>query len=98
MTKGRIGALRVQGWRQCLGTYESHTRKTSYESDDGSQRVGIGREGARCRNYVAPASIERLGHPYCPKHEHQLQAKKALRATINKHMRAKYDPGPLYEE
>ena len=91
--------LRAEGYRRCIcDVQNSHAAK---EAEDG-ERTNFSRKGQQCRNWCDPERIARVGLPICYPHEEiwrEATARDAAtRAENNAAMRAKYDPGPLYDD
>jgi len=80
---------RGRGFRRCV-------YRILY-SHPGRQASGatLKRKGERCRNFVAPDDVLRLGLPICSSHEKVWVRETKLDAEVRRELRRKYDPGPL---
>ncbi len=85
----------AKGWRRCICTVETTERKAKEYL---SQRAAVRRKGSQCSAHVSPGRIKKMGLPICAAHEDQWERHLSEDEGRRKVLRAKYDPGPLYEE
>ena len=83
--------LRSQGFKRCVCN-----NRTSQSAVVGEAHKS--KKGARCCNHVSKELIAERGLPICTDHWPIYQQDISTDAARRAALRAKYDPGPLYDE
>ncbi len=92
----RFSGPKGSGWGRCICTVEITKRESSERP---SMREAARKKGSQCSAHVSPDRIKQMGGlPICNVHEAQWERRLLEAEEQKKALRAKYDPGPLYEE
>ena len=91
--KMRWAWYRANGFKRCICGLTNPSRLTPWEK--GERRAGVAVRGERCRKFVSRQDAEDRGAVVCTIHWEPYQELQKAKSVVNRHLRDKYDPGPL---
>ena len=88
-------ANRAAGMKRCI--YRMRDTVKAREYPDGRRQTGH-KKGAQCTLWCSSERVARVGLPICGKHEAIWEEEVKRDAEARARVRAKLDPGPLYDD